>query len=134
MRSNVAFNKHRKNARFWVYINEGLAKLTLKPGQSLSWSYGGPTDEGWSFYAETWEYDDDEEIIKHSIVSEGCDCDGRHGDYRDFECRLVDLHVFQATLWDDAIQSCVEIPGVRLPKWEKAGSSAYDQYAELSGY
>lgn len=122
------------NIRFWVHANEGLCKLTLKPGQTLSHRQGGPTDEGWSWCGQTWEYDEHEGLVKHSITTEAQDCDGRHGDYRDFECRIEHLAVYQATLWDDLLGQPVEVPGVRLPKWEKAGASQYDQYAEMAGY
>jgi hypothetical protein len=42
------------NARFWILgRHAGWVKVTLRPGQSLSWSYRYDHDEGWSSHCET---------------------------------------------------------------------------------
>lgn len=62
------------NARFWVYAN-GPAKITLKPGQTLRHSRGGPTDEGYSYEEDSWEHLGNR--IEHNWFVDGRDCDGR---------------------------------------------------------
>ena len=66
-----------KNARFWIWANGDYVKLTLKPGQHLSWSRGGPTEEGWSESGETWTLSRDGLAVAREWFSDGVDCDGR---------------------------------------------------------
>jgi hypothetical protein len=42
------------NARFWDNFHGDLVKITLKPGQTLSWSESHPTDEGYNSEAVTY--------------------------------------------------------------------------------
>ena len=136
------------NARFWISVHGHWVKLTLRPGQSRSWSSAGPTDEGYSSTALHFHFDGSS--VFQQYADEGRDCDGKHGSYRDRVCRLSALcDNDPARRFDDseprrttksaARQALSELSfldryRVRTPEWEDAGSCAYDQYAELLNY
>jgi hypothetical protein len=40
------FTMQNRNARFWMYLERGLVKITLKRGQRLDWEESYPTEEG----------------------------------------------------------------------------------------
>jgi hypothetical protein len=111
------------NARFWIFHRDGWVKLTLAPGASLSFSYGGATDEGWSRHSETLSHDGS------GIVSEACedgvDCDGRLTRYGVYRCALDKLASRDCSLSD--------APGL-LPEWESISSRQRDEYAESMNY
>ena len=112
-----------KNARFWIFYNGDHVKLTLEPGQTVSFGQGGPDDEGWHYYGETIELSCDGAELALSWVSDGADCDGR------------------LTRGGDLIASadpadfipCYEFDG-RRPDWQDADAWQRDQYAEAMGY
>lgn len=127
----------RTNARFWVYVNGGPVKITLRPGQQLSWSCGGPTDEGWSRESETWGYDCEDHVgeVFRQWCHDGRDCDGRLTREGEDVCDLADLRREWPGGLDDMSQA--ERDGwrdVRWPAWRKAKSCQYDEYAEAAGY
>lgn len=47
-----------RNARFWVVVGESWVKLTLRPGQSLTWAVCTSHEEGWSCERDTWTLED----------------------------------------------------------------------------
>ena len=112
------------NARFWVWWNDGWVKLTGKPGQRLTFSKGGPTDEGWSREGETYYFDNDP--VTPGVVcqsgSDGRDCDGRFSTYAEYFCSFQDL---SARELED---------GRRVPIWQKTEASRRDYTAESMGY
>lgn len=108
-----------KNARFWVPWRHGLVKLTLKPGQSLHASHGGPDDEGWSWTLKGWEHQGNKVVYQRR--EDGCDCDGRIRDYQKLECPIQDLHAH-------------EFEGRHYPKWQDAEHTRRDFQAEAAGY
>ena len=112
------------NARFWVYLNCGPVKLTLRPGECIHWNTGGPHEEGWSREARRWTHDGDH--VTEEMAEEGCDCDGRYSRHGTYHARLNDLRVNEPYDVDD--------PKVRYPDWERADSSQYDENAELANY
>lgn len=108
------------NARFWVYANEPT-KITLKPGQELSWGRYAPHEEGWSSESQTWSYDG--EYVEHEWCDDGRDCDGRltrSGERLAHRTKLAEEYN--------------EYAGVRYPAWGDAASRQYDEYAEAAGY
>lgn len=107
------------NARFLVYVNDGMVKLTLRPGQRLSWSTGGPDEEGWHSEGETLEYRDGG--IHCVAWTDGRDCDGRMSTERLLFCPLERL-------------KAREYEGLLLPDWERVSSSQRDYQAEAAGY
>lgn len=63
-----------RNARLWIWENDGWVKLTLKPGQSLSWGKSERSDEGYSWRANRWTHDGDG--VRNEWGHGGRDCDG----------------------------------------------------------
>lgn len=123
------------NARFWIYANESWVKITLRPGQSLSWSYGGRTDEGYSYHYET--YESDGETVECLITDTGRDCDGRLDRYWRGEVAIKDLppaHLRDAIEPIDADQPSYGMRPVHRVQWQEAGACQRDEYAEIAGY
>ena len=116
-----------KNCRFLVFINGDDVKLTLRPGQTLHHYQGGPTEEGWSSYAESWYLSSDSQVLTRESVSDGVDCDGRltrySTDYAD-----ADPDTFHSG--HDPYKTRPAL----FPYWKEGESSQRDQYAELAGY
>ena len=116
------------NYRFKVRENSSEVTITLRPGQSLSWGYSRPDDEGYSYYSVTWEHT--EHGVRASIESGGRDCDGRIDRGYVLFCKTEDLKTHE---W----QSCImgdETIYRDWPKWEEEESQVYDEYAQAMGY
>lgn len=109
------------NARFWIMWKCSWAKLTLRPGQSVSMYTGAVTDEGFSCTSE--EYSFDGTAVECGITQRGRDCDGIHEWRGNFHCPIIGLKANEADEW-----------GPARPEWVKGHSEQYDQYAELAGY
>lgn len=110
------------NARFKFSANIGKysgecnhVTITLKPGQSLSWGYGGPNEEGYSYCGYTWELDGGN--LRMAMTSDASDCDGRLTQYRDYSARLEDLSRSGG-----------------FPQWREVDASQRDYAAEAAGY
>lgn len=130
------------NARFWHWHTAGWVKLTLRKGQTLTHSQGGPTDEGYSRETTTWSFDG--EYVYCELSSDARDCDGPHSTScrscclpRDLKVR--DMHADEqarAILWgDDPTQPQFnENVGVFAPEWLKLESCQFDAFAESMNY
>ena len=105
--------------------NGGLVKITLRPGQSLSWETRGPTDEGWSAEGYTWTHAGD--VIECEGWSDGRDCDGRLSSYAESVCSLDELQAGNEPYAEDC-------EGIRYPRWERVDAGQRDYQAELAGY
>jgi hypothetical protein len=119
-----------RNARFWIWYQPGdcWVKLTLKPGQSLSVTWGGPHEEGYSYSAETYEFDGQDVICE--CTTQACDCDGRLDTRVDLICHLDDLRsrdVFADSGLEDS-------RGILAPEWNKVTAFQRDYTAEAAGY
>lgn len=117
------------NARFWTWTNGGPVKLTLRPGQALTWHTSGPTDEGWKTETTTWSYDADEVVIGRRWETSERDCDGRleRGD-----AAICPIHALADYLIPDP-----EFRDVRYPAWQddpEGRAWQRDHYAEAMGY
>jgi hypothetical protein len=66
-----------QNVKLPIFINGSRAWLKLRPGQRLSWDKGERHDEGWSYYAETWELSEDGKTLTLETYSDSTGCDGR---------------------------------------------------------
>lgn len=131
-----------RNARFWVYVNGGPVKLTLTPGQSLDWSSGHTTDEGWHHECETWGYDSEEGCVNSEVWSEDLDCDGRLDRHGEYSCAIGEL--LYAELYMHSYEEQSRQPpyardedtyrGVLWPNWQRTGASQRDYSAEAMGY
>ena len=126
-----------RNARFWVWWHAGWVKLTLRPDQALTAGYGGPTEEGWSVYRESWFHAGNH--ILRECTSNSSDCDGRHSHYSDDACPLDQLavrsHVRQ-TPWVEGLgcEFVADADAPLTPDWQEVQASQYDQFAEAAGY
>ena len=109
-----------RNARFWVFWNDGAVKITLKPGQSLSVEVGGPTDEGWYREGITWHHEG--VTVRRECADDGSDCDGRLTHYGESRCCIYGL------------ASGNEVDGQQMPAWELTNRGQRDYQAERAGY
>lgn len=110
------------NARFWVWLNGGWVKLTLRPDQSLSWGHYRTTDEGFESSSHEWSLITPYVIWEISTRSR--DCDGLLD--RDVTLRCHVNHLNDVESPDD--------PSRKLPDWDRASSSQRDHTAEAAGY
>ncbi len=118
------------NARFWHWSN-GWVKLTLKPGQTLSWGEYHRTDEGHSFQTCAWTHTGPE--ITRQWCHGGRDCDGR------IETSGADLCPLDRLA---NVQACPDDPErfhegrlIHRPDWKEAEQTrVYDQFAQASNY
>ncbi len=110
------------NARFWVYINSGYARITLRQGQSVTHYSGGPTDEGYNHKRERWSLNG--MVIRHEVSIDACDCDGRITHHQEREAEISQLRAYPA----------YSAPDLRVPRWMVAGTYQRDYAAEAMGY
>lgn len=134
-----------RNARFWIWHNDGWVKLTLRPGQKLEFTYGGEHEEGWSRTETTYEYDEEAGVVVCITATRSQDCDGPHSDYAKV---YSPLHALKARsmfeecgrwMWDEFSEQDVVIPsssdyGIYAPEWFRVESHQRDYYAESMGY
>jgi len=110
-----------RNARFWVWI-DGWVKLTLRPGEFLSWGRSEPTEEGHRSESIEWHAYSDGSGVAREYYTYERDCDGpweRQGaDY----CKISRL---------DAVATH---DGIARPDWQEERSEQRDHYAEAMGY
>lgn len=108
------------NARFLVFVNDNLVKITLKPGQELSWFKSWDHDEGWSSESCTWKHE--HEYVNYQHECDGVDCDGRFSHYSECCCDI------------NSLASVPNYYGDLMPNWESEESYQHDYYAEQMGY
>lgn len=113
----------KPNARLWIYYPpaESCVKITLAPGQSLSWRAGGPDEEGWHSEGETYSYDG--EIVTVQASTDGQDCDGRISTYREHHCPVGELRAYPNSY-----------AGLPMPEWREGIVSQRDYSAEAMNY
>lgn len=108
-------------ARFWTHHN-GLVRIKLNAGQTVSHSHGGATDEGYSWTAETYSFDG------HTVTCEwhtdSRDCDGRMTRGGEVACSVRNL---SRGFRDD---EC----GVTFPEWQEIEAHQRDHAAEAMNY
>jgi hypothetical protein len=110
------------NARFWIYWNGGLVKITMARGDSFELYRSEPTDEG---YHSEWErYEFDGERVSREMETHGRDCDGSHSTRSVESARLDKL----AVVWNKYVEAF-------YPEWEEdRPTRVYDQFAQAMGY
>jgi hypothetical protein len=111
-----------KQIRFWFYGDNGPVLIKIKAGQTLFYSRGGPTDEGWYRDENFWEFDG--ETLVNMWCSDGCDCDGRLTRRGISYCPAMDVRRGHRTPDD----------GITYPRWVEGKSSQRDYSAEAMGY
>lgn len=109
-------------ARFWTWLNDGWVRVTLYPGESLSWSHGERTDEGYSCHGETFAYDERTGDIANEYTAWGRDCDGPYQSGAARHCHLSQLTADEPD------------PGIMAPAWQRGHAWQRDAYAEAAGY
>lgn len=112
-------NHTTETARFWIFWNGSDVRLALKDGQTVTFSKGGPTEEGWQ--REYRSYSREGEIITREILRDGVDCDGRMTTDETDETTLAE------------IRRTPPFAG-NMPYWTAVGSSQRDYTAESMGY
>src|SRR5258708_7016271 len=98
-----------KQARFWHYHAGDIVKIKINDGQSLSHSFGGPTDEGCSWEASTYSFDG--RTVTCEWASDARDCDGRMQRHGVSHC---DVERLSQGYGDNEA-------GVTFPAWEDRG-------------
>lgn len=123
----------KPNARFWFYVSvqHGWVKLTLKPGSLMKLSGGGATDEGYQRWYEFIGYDAHDMEICNTSVIESRDCDGRLDSYTGYHCPVESLKSRKATVYGDNGETG-EI--LDAPAWIPGLCSQRDYSAEEAGY
>lgn len=111
------------NCRFWVWVNDGFVKLSMRPGTTLEWSHRWQHDEGWSLEALSFEYDG--ERVRCQQVTDGRDCDGRLTRCTVTTCSAGHLLMRPVTLDGETHL---------MPQWELEEHQQRDYSAEAMGY
>jgi hypothetical protein len=114
------------NARFWVYVNDGWVKLTMKPDSELVHYRRGPCDEGWSGNGSTWRFDG--HTLREYWIDEGRDCDGY---IRTTGERYCDVGELKARV-EEADSQFPDNPP--RPVWHAGDERVHDEYAVAAGY
>ena len=107
-------------ARFWVFWVGGWVRLTLKPGEQLSATRGGETDEGYSHSWLVWSSDG--KTVEKQHEWESRDCDGRMSGFVEATCNV------------DRLQARKHSDGLDIPDWQEQDSGQRDYAAEAAGY
>jgi hypothetical protein len=115
-------NTARNTARFWIDRNGGIVRLKLRKGQTVSHSFGGPTEEGYSWTAETYSFDG--QTVTCEYGTDARDCDGRVTHSGECSCDVLALRAGYNDL------EC----GVTFPAWQQGQSAQRDYSAEAAGY
>lgn len=133
-------SKEQMTARFWVWHDGGLVKLSIRPGECIQVGGGGPCDEGCHYWNKAWELEDG--VLEERNYSYSRDCDGpleRHSE------READVHELVGTLayyrngWSEntgPVETMATHNGrmIYTPNWRKVSSGQRDHYAEAMGY
>lgn len=113
------------NARFWIYWNNTMTKITVPVDDKVELYKWAPHEEGWSSEYEVYEHRGDH--VVRSCYLDGRDCDGRIGHEGHSRIGLAEM-------LRPSRQLPKEYGGVMAPKWERISSSRRDYEAERMGY
>ncbi len=80
------------NARLTLWGNGETVKVTVRPGQALSWNYSRRTDEGFTSGGFQVSLEQKTGIVILQEWSEGRDCDGRTSFDSILSCHVSRLH------------------------------------------
>jgi hypothetical protein len=145
----------RDRVRFWVHVNGGPVKLTLRKGDVLNWARGYSHEEGWSSEHVQWLYPTwgPGRIHRH-WCTDGVDCDGRMSTHDFSICHVEDLHGWHtarcsvchntltgATIDEMLSKECLccgarqPLEGYEVyPRWDSVNTRQRDYSAEAMGY
>lgn len=132
------YEQQQPNARLWHYVSgAGYVKLTMRPGESITIRSGGPTDEGYSYTEETYDYDVEAGTVTLTTDTRARDCDGPLDTLHVCSCPIDQLHarsmaeVFDAESWPEEHKAA---QGIYTPNWQRLSASQRDYYAESMNY
>ena len=109
-----------QNLKFWTYVNGSPVRLTLRPGQKIEHSTGGPDCEGWHRSSIIWTHTG--QGVYFESLTDGRDCDGYSSSWRDGFCPA------------DGLTDGATVEGVTFPRWGDMTEETRDDYAEMAGY
>lgn len=137
-------SQYPPNARFWWFhsVTCEWVKITLAPGQTLSWAHGQQTDEGYSSSVVDFDYSVDFEAgdsCPTVFVTEqdhSTDCDGRHWNEAKVFCPVEDLRIREKEVeeWDWRDGRLKVVDTIFTPGWEPLSRRQRDFTAEAAGY
>jgi len=107
-------------AKFWIDHNGGTVRLKIRSGQTVSHSYGGRTDEGYSYTGESYSFDG--QTVTCEWGTDASDCDGRIQHGGEAYCDVAELAAGYAE------------DGIAFPAWQHGEYSQRDHSAEAAGY
>jgi len=114
------------NARFWLDLNGGPVKVTLRPGQYIEYHLSEPDEEGYRFHTERISYEPANGVSEGYLwrvrTVGGRDCDGLIENTTEMGCPYSQLHSFK------------DLQGMGWPNWKDLSSSVYDEFAQSAGY
>ena len=109
-----------KQARFWIDYKGSFVRLKIKAGQTVSYSYGGPTDEGYSYTGESYNFDG--RMVACDWGTDARDCDGRV------------THTGSAYCAANRLTAGYVENGIAFPAWEHGETGQRDYSAEAMNY
>jgi hypothetical protein len=109
-----------KTVRFWHYYL-GDVRITLRKGQTLHHTSGGPCEEGWHRESHKWTFDG--HVVINEWSEQSRDCDGR-----------LDREGVSWFPANEAATGYQSPEGVAYPNWHKGREWQRDYAAEAEGY
>ena len=115
--------------KFWIRHNQDWVKLNIHPGEVISYTSGGPTEEGYSYTTEWWSLNGSR--LWREVYTRSRDCDGPREYWleqqQDNEEPWVEAgHYNDGGEWIGL--------GLRKPNMRRVGSRQRDYFAESMGY
>jgi len=120
-----------RNARFWCWVADGWVRLTLRPGQELTWGRFSRDCEGFSAETSTWRHVG--QGVEESWLHRGRDCDGYVESGGLLFCPIDRLAAVPA--WEDVPDNRHAGKLIGRPDWQKAAPDhCRDEYAEAANF
>lgn len=113
----------KRRIHFWARIACSDVRITMRAGQTIHWSQGRPTDEGWERESKIWTFSGG--LLVLSWHRDGADCDGRLTGWGTATCLESEIA---------AGRSSEQYPHVVYPKWSWGKAEQRDHSAEAMGY
>lgn len=113
--------------RFRMWFDGRQRRITLAPGQQVTFSTHRTTEEGWGSEAVSLTLEN--RVLRKEWVTDGCDCDGRLTRDGHSSC------LASARAKVRAVRAAGETaPRERYPAWQRLESWQRDEFAEKMGY
>ena len=105
------------NARFWIWWNSAMVKITVPVGEEVSIERRQRTDEGWSMQGIVFTHEGSK--ISRSIYNDAHDCDGRMSSEQHDEVSMMEI---------------IKLKAEERPNWKGESYEQRDYEAERAGY